>query len=134
MHMKDPFSDYHDQFKNSKELDQLMGDILKYLPLGNLSISSEEKRRIAKLLLGRDTWTLMVMWATILMDFFTMTYTHELSAFSLCVAIGVIQFCCNMDRLLTTQFCHSQAINWTGRHFFGKKNIFQWLLSWLLHK
>ena len=85
--MKDPFSDYHDQFKNSKELEQLMGDILKYLPLRESihKFWGEEKNR------KTGTWKRYLDINGYVghksYGFLTMTYTHELSVFSLCVLL-----------------------------------------------
>ena len=88
--MKDPFSDYYDQFKNSKELEQLMGDVLKYLPLResihkfwgeekNLKTATWKKHLEINGYVGHKSY-----------GFLTMTYTHELSAFGLCVCDTVL--------------------------------------------
>ena len=65
VHMKDLFSDYHDQFKNSEELEQLMGDVLKYLPLRESihKFWGEEKNRKTATWKGHLDIN-MVMWAT----------------------------------------------------------------------
>ena len=65
VHTKDLFSDYHDRFKNSEELEQLMGDVLKYLPLRESihKFWGEEKNRKTATWKGHLDIN-MVMWAT----------------------------------------------------------------------